>query len=195
MKFGLKYIFFFQGNVIENAVYLNQCWIIFNWTTRKKSKFQSIQKLLAEENGFRNDVYKMTQFIQGLCVCLQNDAIVFRPQHVNTLRPRQNGRHFADDTFNSIFVNENVRISIEFSLKFVPKRSINNIPALVQIMAWRRWGDKPLSEPMMVDYRRIYASLGLNELSKLSHKLTGGYLSGYGLSQWETTLQNNVVWH
>ena len=32
----------------------------------------------------------------------------------NTLRPRQNGRHFADVTFNRIFVNENVRISIEF---------------------------------------------------------------------------------
>ena len=28
---------------------------------------------------------------------------------------------------------------------------INNIPALVQIMAWRRPGDKPLSEPMMVN--------------------------------------------
>ena len=49
-----------------------------------------------------------------------------------------------------IFVNENVRISIKISLKFVPKRLINNIPALVQIMAWRRLGDKPLSEAMMV---------------------------------------------
>ena len=68
----------------------------------------------------------------------------------NTLRPRQNGRSFADDTFKSIFLNENVRISIKISLKFVPKVSINNIPALVQIMAWRRLGDKPLSEPMMV---------------------------------------------
>ena len=37
-----------------------------------------------------------------------------------------------------------------FSLKFVPKCPINNIPALVQIMAWRRPGDKPLSEPVMV---------------------------------------------
>ena len=37
-----------------------------------------------------------------------------------------------------------------FSLKFVPKGPINKIPALVQIMAWRRPGDKPLSEPMMV---------------------------------------------
>ena len=68
----------------------------------------------------------------------------------NTLRPRQNGRHFADDTFKRIFLNENVRISIKISLKFVPKCPINNIPALVQIMAWRRPGDKPLSEPMMI---------------------------------------------
>ena len=72
------------------------------------------------------------------------------PRCVNTLRPRQNGCHFADDTFDLIFVNENVRISIKFSLKFVPKGPITNIPALVQIMAWRRPGDKPLSEPVMV---------------------------------------------
>ena len=69
---------------------------------------------------------------------------------LNSLRPRQNGRHFADDTFKRIFVNENVRISMKISLKFVPKGPINNNPALVQIMAWRRSGDKPLSEPMMV---------------------------------------------
>ena len=69
---------------------------------------------------------------------------------LNTLRPRQNGRHFPDDMFKCIFLNENVWIVIKFSLKFVPKCSINNIPALVQIMAWRRPGDNPLSEPMMV---------------------------------------------
>ena len=68
----------------------------------------------------------------------------------NTLRPRQNGRHFADDTFKRIFLNENVWISIEIPLKFVPKGPINNIPALVKIMAWRRPGDKALSGPMMV---------------------------------------------
>ena len=68
----------------------------------------------------------------------------------NTLRTRQNGRHFPDDTFKCIFLNENVWISIKISLKFVLKGAINNIPALVQIMAWRRPGDKPLSEPMMV---------------------------------------------
>ena len=70
--------------------------------------------------------------------------------HLNTLRPRQNGRHFADDIFKCIFLNENVWIPIEIALKFVPKESINNNSSLFQIMAWRRPGDKPLSEPMMV---------------------------------------------
>ena len=59
-------------------------------------------------------------------------------KHVNTLRPRQNGRHFPDDIFNWIFLNENVWISINISLKFVPRGQINNIPTLVQVMAWRR---------------------------------------------------------
>ena len=68
----------------------------------------------------------------------------------NTLRLRQNGRHFADDVFKCIFLNENVWISLKISLRFVSKVPIDNIPALVQIMAWRRSGDKPLSEPMMV---------------------------------------------
>ena len=45
---------------------------------------------------------------------------------------------------------ENVLISIKISLKFIPKGPINNILALVQIMAWCRPGDEPLSEPMMV---------------------------------------------
>ena len=55
-----------------------------------------------------------------------------------TLRPKQHGRHFADDTFKHIFLNENVGISIKISPKFIHKGPINNIPALVQIMAWRR---------------------------------------------------------
>ena len=67
--------------------------------------------------------------------------------YVNTLRPRQDCRHLPDDIFKCIFVNENVWISIMISLKFVSKGEINNIAALVQIMAWRRPGDKPLSGP------------------------------------------------
>ena len=66
---------------------------------------------------------------------------------LDTLRPRQNCRHFADDSF----LNENVWIWLMISLKFLPNVRINNIPAWVQIMAWRRSGDEPLSEPMMVN--------------------------------------------
>ena len=69
---------------------------------------------------------------------------------INSLRPRRNEQHFADDIFKRIFFIENVWISIKIALKFVPKGPINNIPALVQIMAWRRSGDRPLSEPVMV---------------------------------------------
>ena len=39
---------------------------------------------------------------------------------IDTLKPRQNGRHCADDIFERIFLNENIRISITISLKFVP---------------------------------------------------------------------------
>ena len=53
--------------------------------------------------------------------------------------------------FKCIFLNENVGISLKISQKSVPKVRINNIPALVQILAWPQPGDKPLSEPMMVN--------------------------------------------
>ena len=62
---------------------------------------------------------------------------------------RQNDRHFPGNIFKCNLLNENVWISIKISLKFVPKGSISNIPALVQIMAWCQLGDKPLSEPML----------------------------------------------
>ena len=68
----------------------------------------------------------------------------------NTLRPRQNGRHFPDDIFKCIFLNENEWIPIKISLKLVPKCQINIIPSFFQIMAWHRPGNKPLSEAMMV---------------------------------------------
>ena len=69
---------------------------------------------------------------------------------INTLRPRRNGRYFADDVLKCIFLNENMWILLKIPLKFVPKGPINNIPALVQIITWHRPGDKPLSEAMSV---------------------------------------------
>ena len=69
----------------------------------------------------------------------------------NTLRPRQNRYHFEDDIFKDIFLNENVWILLEISLKFVSRCLVNNIPSLVQIMACRLVSTKPLSELMMIN--------------------------------------------
>ena len=70
---------------------------------------------------------------------------------VNTSRQqRMTARYFADDHFKCIFLNENIWISIDISLKNVLKGQISNIPALVQIMAWCLLGARPLSEPMMI---------------------------------------------
>ena len=91
------------------------------------------------------------------------------PTHTHT--PGQNGRHFADDISRCIFVNEKFCILIKISLKFVPKGPINNNPALVQIMAWHRTGNKPLSEVLnqcSSESLTIYTALEVDELK--SHK-------------------------
>ena len=63
---------------------------------------------------------------------------------------------FADDTFECIFLDEKCLISIQISLTFVPNGHIENMPALVQIMAWRRTGNQPFSESMMVNFTDAY---------------------------------------
>ena len=114
-----------------------------------------------------------------------------------SLRPRQNGCHFADNIFKCIFWNENVWISFDISLKFVPKVWINNSPALVQIMAWRRSGDKPVSEPMMVTLLTdicITRPQWVNCIPAIEAYASmnqGSFMNAP--SQWETTLQCNSV--
>ena len=76
---------------------------------------------------------------------------------INTLRPRQNSRHFTDDIFKWVFLNGNVLI---FHWIFIPKGQINNIPTLVQIVAWCRPGDRPLSEPMMISLQPLICITG-----------------------------------
>ena len=124
--------------------------------------------------GWRNTTWLHAMWSQTL----QWNSAIGRYVDLNTLKPRHYGRHFPDDLFKCIFLNENVWISLTISLKFVPKVTINNIPTLVQIMAWRRPGDKPLSEPMMVG---LPTHIGLNELTywarrKMSYMLLMAFL-------------------
>ena len=62
----------------------------------------------------------------------------------------------ADDNFKCIFLNENDRIRIQISLKFVPRSLIDNKAALDQVMDWRQKGNMPLPEPMMTKFIDAY---------------------------------------
>ena len=78
---------------------------------------------------------------------------MYQPIEISThLPPGQNGRHFSDDIFMRIFVNEKFCILIKSSLAFVLKGQIDNNTTIIQIMALRRISDEPLSEPMLTQF-------------------------------------------
>ena len=90
---------------------------------------------------------------------------------VNTRRQGPDGRHLGDDIFKCNF-DHGIFNFDKKSLKLVPRGRINNTPALVQIMAWHRSGDKPLSEPIMFSsLMHIQAPLGFNEFSLIVQAL------------------------
>ena len=100
-------------------------------------------------------------------------AILSQAHCVNPLMTRRKRHHFAN-IFTCIFLNEKVLISIQIPLKFIPKCPINNIPALVQIMAW--WQLTIIRTNDGLGYRRVYSSLGLNQLTD-SYPVLFDYLS------------------
>ena len=76
----------------------------------------------------------------------------------NTLGSRQKCRHFTDGIGKHI-LHENAWISIQISLKCIHRGLINDMAALVQTMAWRKTGDKLLSEPMVTLFTDAYMCL------------------------------------
>ena len=134
---------------------LAACQIVSMQTIRRNSveiwcrHYTHIVGFLLIENVFRYKVYSPYSLCETSIISYRVLPMICNTSGFNTLRPRQNGRRFADDSFKRIFLNENVRITIKISVQFVPKGPINNIPALVQIMAWRRSGNKPLSDSLM----------------------------------------------
>ena len=71
----------------------------------------------------------------------------FTPYHIEA---ETKWSPFRRRHFQAHFLERKFQIAIKISLKFVPKSPIDNIPALFQIMGWRRPGAKLLSEAMMV---------------------------------------------
>ena len=76
-------------------------------------------------------------------------ATKLRMQHINSSPSAQSGRYFGRRHSQCIFLNKNDGVPIQILLKFVPRSSNDKTPALIQIMAGSRIGDKPLSEAMM----------------------------------------------
>ena len=76
--------------------------------------------------------YFFTSHNVGVCRSLNGAFVSKHTRDCYQLISRgQNGRHFADDIFRCIFVNEKFSTLIKISLKYVPKGPIDNIPALV----------------------------------------------------------------
>ena len=58
-------------------------------------------------------------------------------------------------TFSNTSLLMKIRILILISLKFVPEGTIDNKSVLVQVMAWRLTGDKPLAEPVLTQFTDV----------------------------------------
>ena len=112
------------------------------WLIKIKENVKPLHYWTFCELTYKDGLHKMVGILQ---MAFPNAISI---QKSVTLRPRQNGWHFAGDIFKCIFLNESVWILLNISPKFVPKGKINSITALVQIMAWQQPGDKPLSEPI-----------------------------------------------
>ena len=97
------------------------------------------------------------------------------------------GQDKMDAIFQKTFSNgfswiKNVWISIKIWFKFVPRGPVSNIPALVQIMAWHRPSDNPLSESMGVS---LMTYIGVNRPRQVKQIILPWC--------YETTSRNNVT--
>ena len=160
--------------LIGPSHYLNQCWNIVNSHFRNKFQWNLKRNscVFIQENVFENVVCEMVSILpRAQCATTQviTFLVIWHSQLIMNYTFSFAGfwiheyvyqlthwgwdkmaANFQTTLSNAFFFNENVWISLKISLKFVPKGPINNIPALIQIMSWRRPGDKPLSEPMLV---------------------------------------------
>ena len=111
---------------------------------------------------------------------------------INTLRPRQNSRHFPDDILKWIFLNKNIWISITISLKFVSEGSIK-----ISQHWFGKWlvADQATSHYLnqwCLIYWRIYASLGLNVLKMNEYKMAANSTCRSSIGEFHVSHPNGV---
>ena len=90
-------------------------------------------------------------FFCYMTACVKAITFVEMLARLTDLPLGKNGHHFAEDIFKCNFLNEKFGILIRID------GPIDNKWTLVQVMAWRRIGDKSLPEPMLIQF--TYASM------------------------------------
>ena len=113
---------------------LSHLWVLYNttnshglYTTERDQRFVQ-QSLVSTSNA---DPLHLSWPVMNLDVSDAHRPVLpmwfTQLIWVNTLRPRQNVPYFTADIFQSIFLKENVWISLNIGPKFVPKVLINYI--------------------------------------------------------------------
>ena len=182
-KFGDHWLHVMACHLFGSKPLPELTWKLSFWTRSNILRWNSNQEkiILFQWNASESILCEMSDILlklRGLLMMLSrrileifsiNDALGITMAHSRHIEAETNCRHFTDDILKCIFVNENVWISITISLNVVPGGPINNSPPLVQIMAWRRPGDKPLSEPMMVGLpTHIYIYIYMHHTASMS---------------------------
>ena len=152
----------------------NQCWNVVNWNLSNKLPWNSNKNsyIFIKENTFEMVICQIASILSwpqyynhGLTlICIRyrrlplNRASLYMQWYICiiTLRPRQDGRHFAADIVICIFFNENFRTLNKILLKYVSKGLFNNVAAIVQIIMWCQTGNKSLSEAMLQYFIATY---------------------------------------
>ena len=125
--------------------------------------------------SFENRLFKTTAIFQSITLVGLNRVFFLT---------NWDHHHILQTTISIAFsLNETCYISIKMSLNLIPKGLIGNIPALVQVMAWCHTGNKPLPEPMTIQFTLCtHMSPGLNELNLLGD--SSGHVSVGHLYIW-----------
>ena len=162
---------------------------------RAPSHYLNEYWLIISENVWLSPEVNFTGTISIFDMILKIIHLRLQPQWVNTLWPRQNGRHFPDDIFQCIFFNGNIyKLCLIFHWNLFPG---------VQLTIFQHWFRQWLGavqatshylNQWWLDYWHIYVSLGLNELKMLSGEIEVSLLSAGSSSenkQWLRSWSHN----
>ena len=138
-------LIYLNGMQITSALYISG---VFNIMCIYSESLSYIWTFLAASIAHKTSTctsQKGMHIFRHTCYRVPNSVMPWLNISFYTLRPRQDGRHFANDSFKCIFFKEHYCILIKISLKYVCKGPIENNLALVLMMAWCRAGETLLS--------------------------------------------------